>query len=148
MPFEPAIGIANVGDATRALRAGGERASKLGKPHRKIAKVVEPEARADAKSATAQQAKAARAILGKGTAKAAVIAIRNLGKVGFGIGAFMGAAQYRQFLPWVGASWDITAGEGPYVIAPAIARLIPEIEDIYALTIVEAFEEAGFQVSK
>ena len=105
-----------------------------------------PQSKHAAISARPQQQRAAAALLGKGTAKEASIAVRNTGRVPFGIGAFMGALQYRQFPPWVGNSWDITAGEGPYVIAEAVAAAMPEIVEEFEWAIGHAIRQAGLEV--
>ena len=86
-----------------------------------------------------------KAILGKATARSADIAVRNLSSVPFGLGAFLGAKQYRQFPAWVGSSWDLDAGEGPYVIAPTIAARRQQITDMFTDELRRAFDEIGLE---
>ena len=119
----------------RALRAA----------HKDIAKNVEKDARAT--PGTAQQRKAIKAILGKGEPEAAIIALRNTAGVPFGIGSFMGALAWKQFPAWVGQNWDIEAGDGPYVVAAAIARDLPKIADTYETEIGRVIESVGLNVT-
>lgn len=122
-------GVRELRSALRRMKVEGSNKA-LRSAHKDVAKFVEGRSRG---VGTAQQVKASRAILGKGQTDTALIAIRNLGSVPFGIGAFMGSVQYKQFPAWVGQNWDIEAGDGPYVIAPIIASgredIIQEFEN-------------------
>lgn len=115
--------------------------------HKEIAKTVESDSRSAAASGTAQQQKAIRVLLGRGTPTSALIAIRNTGAVPFGIGAFMGAVEYKQFPDWVGTAWDIEAGDGPYVVAETIARNLGDIVDTYAEAMADTLEAVGLPVT-
>lgn len=77
----------------------------------------------------------------KGMSGGAVLAIRSTDAKPFGLAAFFGMdartgwfarARYaesegRQALPWVGNSWDIEKGEGPYVVSDALAATRGEV---------------------
>jgi hypothetical protein len=78
-------------------------------------------------------------ITGKATQRAATVGVP---KVAFA--AFWGAKKRtgwyaagryrnstRQHRPWIGNSWDITQGQGPYAIAPAVKAKRDEIEQAY-----------------
>jgi hypothetical protein len=122
-------------------RMGVEGAGKaIRVAHKNVAKLVEGRSRG---RGTAQQVKAARALLGKGTQKEAVLAIRNLGAVPFGIGAFMGAQRYKQFPDWVGNDWDLESGTGPYVIAEVIASGRQDIIEAFIDEMRTAAESLG-----
>jgi hypothetical protein len=131
-------------EIARQLRsAHGKVGTKaLREAHKTIAKRLEVDIRG---KGTRQQQKAAKAILGKATARSADIAIRNLSSVPFGLGAFLGAKQYRQFPAWVGNNWNIDAGEGPYVIAPTIASHRQQIADMFTDELRRAFDEIGLE---
>lgn len=122
-------GVRELRTTLRQMKVEGSNRA-LRRAHKDVAKLVEGRSRG---TGTAQQVKAAKAILGKGQTDTALLAIRNLGRVPFGIGAFMGSIQYGQFPAWVGNDWDLEAGEGPYVIAEIIASgrsdIIDEFED-------------------
>lgn len=109
-------GIRELRSALRRMQVDGS-SKALRQAHKNVAKFVEQRSRG---RGTAQQVRAARAILGKGETAEASIAIRNLSAVPFGLGAFMGSLRYKQFPTWVGNNWNLEAGEGPYVIADAI----------------------------
>jgi len=132
-------GIRELRSALRRMGTTGANKALRG-AHKSVAKMVEGESRGQG---TAQQVKASRAILGKGDTDAALIAIRNLASVPFGLGAFMGALQYKQFPEWVGNQWDLEAGEGPYVIAPIIASRRPDIIEEFERQMRSAAESLG-----
>jgi hypothetical protein len=122
-------------------RMGVEGSAKaLRTAHRNVAKLVEGRSRG---RGTAQQVKASRALLGKGMRDEAVLAIRNLSSMPFGIGAFMGALQYPQFPTWVGNEWNLEAGTGPYVIAEVIASGRQDIIDAFIDEMRTAAESLG-----
>jgi hypothetical protein len=108
--------------------------------HKNVAKLVEGRSRG---RGTAQQVKAAKAILGKGETAESIIKIRNLASVPFGIGAFMGAKQYKQFPEWVGNDWNLEAGTGPYVIAEVIASGRTDIIEAFVEEMRSAAEALG-----
>ena len=143
---DPAIRVEGARELARAFRKATGSSRELSRAHREVGRLATDKSKHAAISARPQQQRAAAALLGKGTAKEASIAVRNTGRVPFGIGAFMGALQYRQFPPWVGNSWDITAGEGPYVIAEAVAAAMPEIVEEFEWAIGHAIRQAGLEV--
>ena len=71
------------------------------------------------------------------------MAIRNMASMPFGIGSFMGSVRYKQFPEWVGNTWNLEAGQGPYVIAPTIASNLDEIMDIFIDMLQVAAESLG-----
>jgi len=145
----PAIRVEGLDETRRALRkAGATSATKaIRAAHKTTAKLVEGESRSRASGATRQQARAARSMLGKGTAGAAVLALRNTGSIPYGIGAYMGAKAYRQFPDWVGNNWDLAAGTGPYVVAEAISENLDEILELFETEIRDAIQSAGLDVT-
>lgn len=149
MPFpgEPAIRVEGLREVRRNLRQAGDRETpkQVRAAHKDAAKVAEGKSRGRASSSEPQQQRAAAALLGKGTPAAAVLAIRNTGAVPFGVGAFMGAKQFRQFPAWVGNAWDLEAGVGPYVVAEAIRDGLEEITDTYLEALRRAFRDAGLE---
>lgn len=94
-------------------------------------------AKARGMTETAQQARAAGAIVGAAESRAAKIAIRN--SPPFAQGAFFGALQYAQFPRWVGNSWEVGGAGGPYAVNPAIRDSMQDIIDAYG----DAFEAAA-----
>ena len=115
--MDTAYRVEGVDELRRSLKAVDGGVKQLRKANKDVAKAVEGRSRSRSGSGTAQQAKAAKALLGTGEASRAVIKIRNLGSVPFGIGAFMGALAWKQFPPWVGNNWTLgQPGEGPYVL--------------------------------
>ena len=126
---------------TKMRKMGVEGSNKaLRTAHKNVAKLVEGRSRG---RGTAQQVKAAKAILGKGMTDQSIIAIRNLASVPFGIGAFMGAKQYKQFPEWVGNDWNLEAGTGPYVIAEVIASGRTDIIEAFVEEMRSAAEALG-----
>lgn len=103
-----------------------------------IAEKVASRAQAKARSGTPVQAKAAEAIVGAASQRDAKIAINKGTRFKFADGAFYGAKAYPQFDPWVGNTWDPGGPGGPDAINPAIAEMVPDIEDFY----LNAFEDA------
>lgn len=126
---------------TKMRKMGVEGSNKaLRTAHKNVAKLVEGRSRG---RGTAQQVKAAKAILGKGMTAESLIVIRNLASVPFGIGAFMGAKQYKQFPEWVGNDWNLEAGTGPYVIAEVIASGRTDIIEAFVEEMRSAAEALG-----
>lgn len=115
--------------------------------HKKIAKDTESASKAAAATGTAQQARMIRALLGKGETEASVLSIKRSSAAPFGLGAFMGAIRWKQFPAWVGESWDIEAGKGPYVVAATIARQLPQIRESYADGIDDTLRHLGLNMS-
>lgn len=120
----------------RALNQAGDGWGRaLRSVNRSIADHVANKARG--MTETAQQAAAASAIVGAAESRAAKIAIRN--SPPFAQGAFFGALQYPQFVPWVGASWEVGGSGGPHAVNPAIRDSMQDIVDAYG----DAFEVAA-----
>lgn len=113
-------------------------ARALTKANREIAARVAERAAGKARSAGGVQAKAADAIRGAAGQREAKIAINKGTRFAFADGAFYGAKAYPQFAPWVGNTWDVGGPGGPAAINPAIAEMVPAIEDFY----LNAFEDA------
>lgn len=149
LPGRPAIRVEGLDETRKALRkAGSVGVNKAVRgAHKDTAKLVEAKSRARAGSGTRQQASAAKSMLGKGTVREAVLAMRNTASVPYGIGAYMGAKAYPWFETWVGNDWDLAAGEGPYVIAEAIASNLDEILGLFETEIDAAFESAGLEIT-
>jgi len=120
--------VEGVDELRRSLKAVDGGVKQLRKANKDVAKAVEGRSRSRSGSGTAQQAKVAKALLGTGEASRAVIKIRNLGSVPFGIGAFMGALAWKQFPPWVGNNWTLgQPGEGPYVLRDVFDKDFDEV---------------------
>lgn len=132
-------GIKELRSKMRKMGVEGS-SNALRKAHRNVAKLVEGRSRG---RGTAQQVRAANAILGKATSGKAFIGIRNTARVPFGIGAFMGAKQYRQFPEWVGNNWNLEAGVGPYVIADVISSGRDDIIESFIEEMRSAAEALG-----
>lgn len=136
MPFEPGLRVEGLNELRAALKAAGEAKTgnaALRQAHKEVAKAVEAWSKAAAAGGTAQQAKAANALLGKGQPLTAILSIRNTAGVPFGIGAFMGAKRYTQFPPWLGNQYEV--GEGSYIVGPTIEGHMPEIEELFTTAI-------------
>lgn len=138
----PLIQVEGIADVRRSLKAAGAKSSDLSKAHRRVAKLVEGESRAQAPSGTRQQAAAAKALLGQGTTKEAQLAIRNTKRIPFGKGAFLGGKR-PQFEDWVGTSWDVMSGDGPYVIAEAMRDRRDDILDEFEAAVMDVFQAVG-----
>lgn len=147
LPGRPALRVHGLDETRRSLRRAGlvEVPKGIRGAHKVVAKLVEAGSRREAGSGTRQQQAAAKALLGKGTTAEAVLAIRNTSSVPFGKGAFLGAIAWQQFPPWVGNSWNLEAGDGPYVIAEAIRDDLDEIEETFIDELRRAFEAAGLE---
>lgn len=120
----------------RALNQAGDGWGRaLRAVNRSIADGVAAKARG--MTETAQQGRAAGAIVGAAESRAAKIAIRN--SPPFAQGAFFGALQFPQFPAWVGNSWEVGGAGGPYAVNPAIRDSMQDIVDGYG----DAFEVAA-----
>lgn len=113
-------------------KAGSGWPRVLAQVNRDIAKFVEGKSKGGTE--TAQQAKAAGAISGRGTQRESKIVIGN--SPPFALGAFMGALQYKQFPRWVGTDWEVGGPGGPFAVNPAIRQSKDDIVDAYG----DAFE--------
>lgn len=95
--------------------------SELRKGLKRAAEVAASGARSRASSGNRMQASAAATIKAQAEQRAAKISFGSA-RVPYGVGAFMGAKAWPQFLPWVGATWRVgERGEGPYLINQGIA---------------------------
>ena len=118
----------------RLLRAAGDDwDGAVREANRQIGEGVAGKARGATTSA--QQAKAAGAITGRGDRRGAAVAVTRDPK--FAQGAFYGALQYPQFPAWVGNSWEVGGSGGPYAINPTIRDSMSDIIDAYG----DAFEK-------
>lgn len=143
---DPALRVEGARELSRAFRQATGTTRDLSRAYREVGRLATDRSKREAINAAPQQRKAAAALLGKGTSTQASVAVRNTGRIPFGLGAFMGALQYRQFPPWVGNSWDIMAGGGPYVIGEAVRGAMPEIVDEFEWAIGHAIRQAGLDV--
>lgn len=134
-----AVEVRGLREFQAGLRAAEPKLARaMTKANKEIAQQVAARARNEATSNGGVQSKAAPAIVGAAEQRAAKIAV-NAGRFPFANGAFYGALAYPQFDEWVGNSWDVgDASSGPAAINPAIAEMIPVIEDFY----LDAFEDA------
>lgn len=118
----------------RLLRqAEGNWDGALRESNRQIAQGIATKARGATE--TAQQARAAGAITGRGDRMGAAIGVNA--RPAFAQGAFYGALQYPQFPAWVGNSWDVGGSGGPAAINPTIRDNLGEIVEAYG----DAFEK-------
>lgn len=140
---DPAVRVEGARELSRAFRQAVGSTRDLSRAYREVGRLATDRSKSAAAGARPQQRKAAAALLGRGTSTEASVGVRNTGRVPFGIGAFMGARRWRQFPPWVGNTWDIASGSGPYVIADAVSDAMPDILDEFAEAIGDALDAAG-----
>lgn len=131
----------------RAFRAAEGKTKDLSAAHRKVAMLAAERVRARAVSGTRQQAAAAKAITGRGAASGADLAVRNTASVPFGKGAFFGALRWQQFPAWIGNSWSVGDGDGPYVIRDVLSdkRNLDEFAEMFLDDFAEAFRAVGLE---
>lgn len=139
-------GLRELRDAARKAGNRKELDKGLRQAHKKVAKDVEAGSRAEAATGSRQQRAAVRAILGQGRPETSIIKLRNNMSVPFGIGAFMGALAWKQFPPWVGQTWDVTAADGPYILAATIARELESIKQTFVDEIGDALRSFGLDM--
>lgn len=140
MAKQGAVHVRGLREMQAGLRAADPKlARSMRAANKDIAGVVAAKARSIADSAGGVQAKAATAIVGAAEQRAAKIAINKGRQFKFADGAFYGAKAYPQFDEWVGNTWQPgDASAGPAAVNPAIAEMIPQIEEFY----LDAFEDA------
>lgn len=109
-------------EARRAFRDAEGQTRDLSAAHRRVAQAAAERIRARAATGTRQQAAAAKVIKGRGTASGADVAVTNTAAVPFGKGAFFGSLRWKQFPAWVGNTWDIESGDGPFVIRDVLSN--------------------------
>jgi hypothetical protein len=143
---EPAVHVEGIAEARAAFRRATGTTKDLSKAHREVSRVVQRSSRSQAKGGTRQQARAAAVLLAKGSSTAADLAIRNTGRVPFGLGAFLGGKR-PQFPEWVGNRWDILSGGGPYIVGDAIRGDMPEILETFEQQVAEALRSAGLETT-
>lgn len=111
---------------------------ELRQAHLRVAKFVAGRAQ------SAAPGRAKEAIAPKATQKAAQIRL-TAGRRGDALAVFLGmrrrsgwyaAGRYKdsdgsQFEPWIGNSWDIGQGTGPYYVGPAINNSIDAVIELY-----------------
>lgn len=134
-----AVHVRGLREFQAGLRSANPRlARSMRVANKEIATKVSDRAQAKARSGTPVQAKAAETIVGAAGQRDARIAINKGRRFKFADGAFYGAKAYPQFDPWVGNTWEVGGSGGPAAINPAIAEMVPDIEDFY----LNAFEDA------
>lgn len=145
---EPAVRVEGATELARAFRQVAGSTRDLSAAHRRIGREVVNIVRSEG-GATRQQSAAMRSIIGRGNARAAEVGLRNMASVPFGIGAFMGSLAYPQFPAWVGNSWSLIDGEGPYVFRDAFKRLSTQeaIEAAFLDEIEAVLQKAGIETS-
>lgn len=126
--------------------APAELASELKKAHKDLADRAAEWSRYEAASLGRQQATAIDRIRGTSTPLQARITVSNTNAVPYASAAYWGAKRHtgwygaakydrstgKQFLPWVGNSWDVAvAGQGPYGINAALAKHMDDLVDFY-----------------
>lgn len=143
-----AIEVEGLRELRSAFRAAEGKTKDLSAAHRRVAQLAAERARAAAATGTRQQAAAARVIVGRGVASGADLAVRNTASVPFGKGAFFGALRWHQFPQWVGNSWSIESGTGPYVITGVLtnARNLDEFQDLFLEEFSAAFAAVGLDL--
>lgn len=142
----PAVRVEGLTEVRSALKRAAGTTRELSKAHRKVAKLVEGESKAQAPRGTRQQARAAQVLLGKGTVREATLAIRNTKRVPFGKGAFLGGKRPQFPPPWVGNNWNVLEGSGPYVIRDAMRSRRTDILDSFEENVLDALRAAGLTV--
>ena len=124
----PLVRFEGFDEFRRALRSAGSNwDGALREANRQIAEGIAAKARG--MTETAQQAKAAGGIVGRGDVRGAKIGITK--RPPFTAGAFFSAKQYPQFQAWVGNKWEVGGDGGPAAINPAIRDAKPEIDNQY-----------------
>lgn len=144
MPNPPAVHVEGLDEFRAGLKhANNPRAFKteLKKEERVIATEVAQTARGIASGMGGPFAHFAGAIVGKSTVQGASIGLGGPyandtfwgGKATTGWNAGNDGA--RQHPEWVGASWDVKEGQGPYALVPAIVELEPKIVHDYGVAV-------------
>lgn len=107
--------------------------------NRELGRKVAEWGQADARRGDPIHRHFAEAIRGRGTGRAARIAILGTGRNAGAVGAFYGANRYRRY-PWVGATFKLgEPGQGPYVVGK---QTIPDHRDEIAAGYMDARERA------
>jgi hypothetical protein len=161
---KPLVEIHGAKETRAALRKAGSKAGQtaMRKANQDVGKLVGDKAKGKAAGGTQQQRKAApRAIRGSGSVREAFVEIRNLGSMGYGLAAFMGAkrrtgwyarARYQggppQFEPWVGNQHQAGARTiglqvYPYHVGPAISENLNKVEELYQEAVMRQFAALG-----
>ena len=137
-------------------RLGPEWPRALTRAHKTIAEEGAHQARMRAAGMGGVQAKAASAIKGTATERAAKISVSASGALPMANVAFWGAKRHSgwyakpqyasgpaQHPKWVGNSWEVAvASEGPYAINPALAAYMPYLLDDFTEMIDDLMREA------
>lgn len=93
--------------------------------------------RSRARTGTAQMRKMALGVKPAATGEGGRINFTNTASKPFTLGAFFGSKNNR-FPPWVGASWDLNRGTGPYLLPEAIAATRDEV----GAAVIDAVDQA------
>lgn len=103
-------------------RASRETDKALAAANRQLGREARGDMRSAAKSGSRLEAKMAGGIGTKAGKSSVQITVKNTRSAPGAQGAYWGAKKYRQFKPWVGASWQAGSKPGgPYVINPTLA---------------------------
>lgn len=118
--------------------------------HKDTAKVAEEASRGKASGGTAQQSSAASAIAAQGLQTSAVLQVRNMARIPYGIGAFVGAKRWPQFPAWVGNQYEPGASpsQGPYRIREALYETKDKVAEVWHDNIAHAMREAGLHADE
>lgn len=90
-----------------------------------------------ARQGTAQMRKMALGVKPAATSEGGRINFTNTASKPFTLGAFFGSKNNR-FPPWIGASWDLNRGTGPYLLPEAITAT----RDVVGDAVIDAVDQA------
>lgn len=143
MAFGPAIKLLTEAENRRQFKALGNAGKDLTKANRKVARLVVTTAKGAASGP--EQTSAVGAISASATQSSAAVVIKD--NPAWGVGAFMGSVKYPQFPAWVGNSWDLSEGTGPYAIKEAFtASGRAAVMKAYQDNVVETLRAGGVDV--
>lgn len=141
------VKIENEAQVRKAFKDLGGAGKDLTKANRVVAKAALALAKAAASgSSDPEQTSAVNAITATATQSAASLRISS-GSIPWAIGAFYGAKEFPQFLPWIGNGWDLNEGTGPYAIKFAFSPSgIETIKQTYQKEVGDTLRAAGLSV--
>lgn len=144
----PAVQIEGATELRKQFKQLGGKTKDLSAVNRKIARSATELVKARSSLGTRQQASAAKSFIGRGTSKAAEIGIRNTASMPYGLGAFMGSIRWKQFPAWVGNSWELGSGDGPYVLRDVFgdSSKLEEISDEFLREFAELASSVGLDL--
>lgn len=153
----PAVEVKGLTEFRRELRRmSAEFPQAMRLAQKEVADDVAARAQSIASGMGGVQARAAGAIRAYATQAQASVGFPTGGRFPMASVAFWGALRHtgwyaqhryagsrRQHPPWVGNSWDVgVAGQGPRAINPAIAQMLPQIDEHYLQMIDELAKRA------